>query len=181
MEAGRDFVSFVATDNLAGGRLAGAHLGELLGGEGQVVLLRYMVGSSSTTRREQGFLEAVGEAGSIEVLVDNRYAGPTAGEAKTESLNMIDTIEQADGVFCPNESATYGMLLALRKVAGERFAWRAQPYEFVTDIPAVDLLTGGPAVRQAVEAGAPLEEIAGGWRAGQRAFAEARAAAFLYD
>jgi ribose transport system substrate-binding protein len=139
-EAGRDFVSFVATDNLAGGRLAGAHLGELLAGQGRVVLLRYVVGSASTTRREEGFLEAVGEAGSVEVLVDNRYAGPTAGEAKTESLNMIDTIEEADGVFCPNESATYGMLLALRQAG---LAGKVRFVGFDASPPLVEALREG--------------------------------------
>ena len=45
-DAGTDFISFVATDNLEGGRLAGEHLARLLGGRGKVVLLRYVVGST---------------------------------------------------------------------------------------------------------------------------------------
>jgi ribose transport system substrate-binding protein len=49
--AGKDFVSFVATDNKKGGTLAGEHLVRLLGGKGKVVLLRYVVGSASTSER----------------------------------------------------------------------------------------------------------------------------------
>jgi ribose transport system substrate-binding protein len=30
-------------------------------------------------------------------------------------MNMLDQLKAADGVFCPNESSTFGMLLALRQ------------------------------------------------------------------
>jgi ribose transport system substrate-binding protein len=112
---GVDFASFVSTDNRAGGRLAGEHLAELLGGTGKAVLLRYAVGSASTEAREAGFLEAV-RARGVEVVLENRYAGATAGEAKDTALNLIDVLRSAQGVFCSNESATSGMLLALEQM-----------------------------------------------------------------
>jgi ribose transport system substrate-binding protein len=113
-EPGKDFLTFVATDNAEAGRLGGETLAGLLGGRGKVVLLRYQVGSASTDAREQGFLDAVRAHPSIEVTVDNRYAGATLDEAKTAALNMADKLRAADGVFCVNESTTHGMLLALR-------------------------------------------------------------------
>lgn len=137
---GEDFISFVATDNLNGGRIGGEQLIEILGGTGKVVLLRYLVGSASTNDREEGFLEVVRKREGIEVLVDNRYAGPTAGEAKTQSLNMIDQIRSADGIFCSNESATYGMLLALRQ---ERLAGRIRFVGFDASPPLVEALADG--------------------------------------
>ncbi len=111
---GTDFLSFIATDNEAGGALGGAELVRLLGGKGKAVLLRYNVGSASTEAREAGFLTSA-HAGGLEVTVDNRYAGATAGEAKTTALNMLDALKEAQGVFCSNESATNGMLLALQQ------------------------------------------------------------------
>lgn len=111
-EAGEDFATFIATDNRKGGELAGAEMVRLLGGEGKVVVLRYQVGSASTTAREDGFLAVAREAG-LEVSVDNRYAGATTGEAKTAALNLADELKQADGVFCPCEPVTNGMMLAL--------------------------------------------------------------------
>src|SRR3989440_6148256 len=51
------YVSFVATDNYKGGQLAGEALHRLLGGKGNVLLLRYAVGSASTEAREAGFLD----------------------------------------------------------------------------------------------------------------------------
>src|SRR5690349_14994498 len=53
------YVSFVATDNYKGGQLAGEQMGKLLGGKGNVVLLRYAVGSASTEAREAGFLDVL--------------------------------------------------------------------------------------------------------------------------
>ena len=114
-EAGKDYVSLVATDNRRGGELGGAKLGDLLDGKGKVVLLRYQVGSASTDAREAGFSTAVASRPELEVISDNRYSGATAGEAKTAALNMLDTLKRADGIFCPNESSTFGMLLALKQ------------------------------------------------------------------
>jgi ribose transport system substrate-binding protein len=121
-EAGKDFVSLVATDNRRGGELGGAKLGDLLDGTGKVVLLRYQVGSASTDDREAGFAAAIGSRPTLELISDNRYSGATAGEAKTAALNMLDTLKRADGIFCPNESSTFGMLLALRQhnLAGKK-------------------------------------------------------------
>ncbi|MBI5432447.1 MAG: substrate-binding domain-containing protein [Planctomycetes bacterium] len=136
--AGVDFASFVATDNLAGGTLGGEHLLGLLGQKGKAVLLRYQVGSASTDAREKGFLAAV--AGKLEVLVDNRYAGATAGEAKDEALNLLERLEEADGIFCSNESATMGMLLALRQTG---LAGKKRFVGFDASPPLVEALKSG--------------------------------------
>ena len=111
-EVGVDFASFIATDNEQSGRLAAEEMVRLLGGGGKVVVLRYQVGSASTTAREQGFLDVARERG-LEVLVDNRYAGARTGDAKTAALNLADELKRADGVFCPCEPVTNGMMLAL--------------------------------------------------------------------
>ena len=113
--AGQDFASFVATDNKQAGELGGRHLAKLLGGKGKVVLLRYQTGSASTEARENGFLAAARAAG-LEVLVDNRFAGATVGEAKTTALNLADQLQQAQGVFCSNEPTTTGMVQALAQL-----------------------------------------------------------------
>ncbi|MCK6447453.1 MAG: substrate-binding domain-containing protein [Planctomycetes bacterium] len=136
--AGVDFASFVATDNLAGGKLGGEQLVELVGGSGKVVLLRYQVGSASTDARERGFLEAV--KGKLEVLVDNRYAGATAGEAKDAALNLLERLKEANGIFCSNESATMGMLLALRQAG---LAGKVRFVGFDASPPLVQALANG--------------------------------------
>jgi ribose transport system substrate-binding protein len=113
-QVGKDFVSFVATDNLKGGEIAGEELARILGNKGKVVLLRYAVGSASTDAREQGFLKAMAKHPEIKIISENQYAGSTADSAAKVALTMVDVLKQADGIFCPNESSTDGMLSALR-------------------------------------------------------------------
>jgi ribose transport system substrate-binding protein len=117
--SGSDFSSFVATDNFMGGKLCAKLLAEKLGGKGKVALLRYQEGSASTGRREEGFLAGIKEyAPEIEILVDNQYAGATIEKAFQTSQNMLNRFGQINGVFASNESATMGMLRAL-KTAGK--------------------------------------------------------------
>lgn len=82
-------------------------------------------------------------------------------------------------VFRPYRTGV-AVLLALKAEAPDLFAWRHEPYEFVTDRPAIDLLTGGTEVREAVDAGARLDDIAAGWREGEREFVEQRRELLLY-
>jgi ribose transport system substrate-binding protein len=121
-EPGRDFASFVATDNHRGGVIGGEELARLLHGKGKVVLLRYAEGSASTLKREAGFLEVMQRNPGIEVIVSNRYGGATTSTSQDTAMNLIDRIREADGIFCSNESTTQGMLLALRQtgLAGQK-------------------------------------------------------------
>ncbi|RYG44605.1 sugar ABC transporter substrate-binding protein [bacterium] len=112
-EAGKDYTSYVATDNKAAGALGGERLAKLLGEKGKVVLLRYGVGSASTTDREAGFLEAIAKYPGIQVVSKDEYAGATQSEAQTKAMQMVDVLKGADGVFTPNESSSRGMLSAL--------------------------------------------------------------------
>lgn len=116
---GEQHTSFVATDNHAAGRLAGEGLAKALGERGKVILLRYQEGSASTQKREQGFVEAIGEHSGLELVSDNRYGGATTESAFQAAENLLLAHQAADGgvdgVFCPNESTTFGMLLALQK------------------------------------------------------------------
>ena len=51
------------------------------------------------------------------------------------------------------------LLFALKKLYPEEFKWRTQMYEFRDDVPAIDLLTGSPDIRLAIDNGQKLEEI----------------------
>ncbi|MFO8073798.1 MAG: DUF1343 domain-containing protein [Polyangia bacterium] len=81
--------------------------------------------------------------------------------------------------FAPYRTGV-ALLLALRSEAGEEFRWRGDPYEFVSDRPAIDLLTGSDEVRLGMEAGAGLEEIAESWKERESLFAHDRLDYLLY-
>lgn len=63
----------------------------------------------------------------------------------------------------------------------EHFAWRRKAYEFVAEVPAIDLLAGSPALRESVQAGASLEALASTWAEAEAAFSARRGAWLLYD
>jgi len=113
--------SYVATDNRKGGQVAAEKLGEILNGKGKIIVLRYLEGSASTENREEGFLEKIKEFPGIEVLSSEQYAGATKAQAQQSSENLLLRFKDkegnlvVDGIFCPNESSTYGMLQALRR------------------------------------------------------------------
>ncbi len=114
--AAADYVSFVATDNYKGGCIAAERLGQLLGGKGNVIMLRYQEGSASTTKREQGFLDTLAKKfPGIKVVSSNQYAGATTESAQKAAENLLNRFPKLDGVYCPNESSTFGMLLALQE------------------------------------------------------------------
>lgn len=111
-------VSFVATDNRKGGALAADRLGDLLGGKGKALLLRYAEGSASTEEREKGFLEELhAKYPGIQLVSADQYAGPTRETAKRASENLLNRFGgDLQGIFTVNESATIGMLLALQDI-----------------------------------------------------------------
>jgi ribose transport system substrate-binding protein len=113
-QVGKDFISYVATDNKKGGILGGEELARLMKGKGKVVMTRYNVGSASTEQREAGFLEVMAKNPGLQVIDQNRYAGATVGEAQKNAENMLDRLKEADGIFCSNESSTQGMLNVLK-------------------------------------------------------------------
>jgi len=113
---GEDFISFVATDNYLGGVLAGRRMGELLQGKGNIFMIRYQAGSASTTKREAGFQDTMKEEfPEVNFLVQKQYAGSTTETAYQLAENLLNRFPDVDGIFCPNESSTFGTLRALQE------------------------------------------------------------------
>ena len=83
-------------------------------------------------------------------------------------------------VFRPYE-AYLRMLGAALSGVPQSVRWRTEEYEFVTDRPAIDLLTGGPEFRQAVDAGEPLDDVLKAEARGAAEFDGERRAAWLYE
>ncbi len=140
-EPGRDYVSYVATDNAAAGRLAARHMGELLAGRGRVIVMRYQVGSGSTTQREEGFMQELAECcPDIQVVSCDQYAGPTTETGMTKAENLLSRFPDVDGVFCACEPIAWGLVLALRN-AGR--AGRVKVVAFDPSSSMIEALQGG--------------------------------------
>jgi uncharacterized protein YbbC (DUF1343 family) len=72
------------------------------------------------------------------------------------------------------------LIVEARRQAPRHFRWRRPPYEFERRRLPIDLLGGGPAIRQAIERGRPLRRLEASWRDGLAAFARARRPYLLY-
>ena len=140
-----EIVSFVATDNYRGGKLAGDYLAQRLGGKGKVMMLRYAEGSASTAQREQGFLDAIAAHQEIEVVSSNQYGGVTTESAFKVSENLLTSHKgpaglTVQGIFCPNESTAFGMLRALED---DGFAGKVTFVGFDSSPKLVDAMARG--------------------------------------
>jgi ribose transport system substrate-binding protein len=118
---GDNYVSFVATDNNKGGRMAGERVVTALNGKGKVILLRYAEGHDSTGRREQGFLDALKGNPGITVVSSNQYVGTDVEGAYKKAESILTSYKNPDGslgidgIFCANESSTFAVMRVLQE------------------------------------------------------------------
>lgn len=109
------YVSFVATDNYKGGVLAGEQMAQLLGGKGNVILLRYQTGSASTEEREKGFLDAIKKVPGIKVISSDQHGGATRELCYQAAQNILNRYgREVNGIFGPCEPVANGIIMALR-------------------------------------------------------------------
>lgn len=81
--------------------------------------------------------------------------------------------------FRPVESGI-GMIKAIHDLYPESFAWQDPPYEYVYDRLPFDVIAGGTTLREQIEAGMELNDIAASWRADEARFREQRRPYLLY-
>jgi len=73
------------------------------------------------------------------------------------------------------------MLAAVLPSLSPESRWRTEVYEFVSDRPAIDLLTGGPELRTAIDDGLPLDTVLAREARGAAEFDGQRRAVWLYE
>lgn len=107
---GGEVVSHIASDNVAGGVLAGEYLLELVGEGAKVAELEGVAGSSAARDRGEGFNTATD--GKLDVV-----AKQTANFNRAEGLTVMENILQANpdivGVFAHNDEMALGALEAI--------------------------------------------------------------------
>ena len=109
------YLSFVATDNYQGGVRAANELARQLDGKGNVMMLRYVVGSASTTKREDGFIETMKKSWpGIRVVSSNQYGGATPEGCLKAAENLLTKYADVDGVFAPCEPVSVAFMQSLK-------------------------------------------------------------------
>jgi ribose transport system substrate-binding protein len=107
-------LSFIGTDNKAGGAMAAARMIELLKDKqnAKVAMITGVPGQQTMRDRSEGFKTAIAAAKNI-TLVTEQPADSDPGKALTVMENILTTYPDLDGVFILNATMTIGSLEAV--------------------------------------------------------------------
>lgn len=109
---GGEVLSYIASDNIAGGKMAGEYILEQLGGKGKAVELEGIAGTNAARERGEGFNEAI-KGSDIEVV-----AKQTADFDRVKGLEVMENILQSqpeiNAVFAHNDEMALGALEAIK-------------------------------------------------------------------
>ena len=108
------FATQVSTDNYAAGALAAARMGEILAGEGTVIIVATQAGSASTMAREQGFEDTISQKFPKIKILDKRYGNSDYAQSLKVAENMLTAHPAVHGLFASNESSSAGASQALK-------------------------------------------------------------------
>ena len=116
---GAQVAQTVASDNVAGGKLAAEELAVQLGDKGQVIVLQGTPGTSASRDRGQGFEQGIKAFPNIKVV-----ARQPADFDRTKGLDVMTNLLQSHpdvtGVFAENDEMALGAIKALGDRAGQQ-------------------------------------------------------------
>lgn len=109
---GGEVVSHVASDNIAGGKMAADFINEKLAGKGNVIELQGIAGTSAARDRGQGFNDQLATYAGLKVV-----ASQPADFDRTKGLSVMENLLQAQpdvqAVFAHNDEMALGALQAV--------------------------------------------------------------------
>jgi len=109
---GGEVVAHIASDNVAGGKMAGEFIVEALKDGGNIVELEGIPGSSAARERGEGFHQVIDKASNIKVV-----AKQAADFDRAKGLSVMENILQSQkdikAVFAHNDEMALGALEAL--------------------------------------------------------------------
>ena len=113
-------ITYVATDNRQGGRMAARKLAELLLEEGEVAIISFMPGSAATMEREEGFREEMTRRYPKIKIVQTAFGMADRAKARAATENILAAHPNLRGLFADNESSSAGAVLALKNRANTK-------------------------------------------------------------
>ncbi|WP_153448646.1 ribose ABC transporter substrate-binding protein RbsB [Vibrio algicola] len=107
-----DVVSHIASDNVAGGEMAGKYIMEKVGEKAKVIQLEGIAGTSAARERGEGFMNVVKNS-ELDLL-----ASQPADFDRSKGLNVMENLLAANGdvqaVFAQNDEMALGALRAVQ-------------------------------------------------------------------
>jgi len=134
------YVSFIATNNYQGGVIAARRMGQILDGKGSIIVLKYVPGSASTTKRENGFIDTIEKEFPGIEIVDTKYGGDTIETALQAAEDLLTKNPDIDGLYAPCSPPTIG---ALRALEGRGLAGKVKLVGFDVEKPMLKGLKAG--------------------------------------
>ncbi|SEG98251.1 ribose transport system substrate-binding protein/ribose transport system permease protein [Nonomuraea solani] len=116
---GVEVAQTVASDNVAGGRLAAQELAEQLGEKGNVVVLQGTPGTSASRDRGQGFAEGIAAYANVKIVA-RQPADFDRAKGLDVMTNLIQSHPDVTGVFAENDEMALGAIKALGGRAGQQ-------------------------------------------------------------
>jgi ribose transport system substrate-binding protein len=110
----KDYMTFVATDNVEAGRMAGRKMAALLGGKGTVAIILHAPGSFSTMDREAGFKEVLARDFPAIHVVAEQYSGGDRAKAMRVTEDILTVHGDLNGMFASSEPCAVGAAQALK-------------------------------------------------------------------
>ncbi|MCH8203906.1 MAG: ABC transporter substrate-binding protein [Candidatus Hydrogenedentes bacterium] len=113
-------VTFVATDNIKGAKLAADALAALIGGKGEVGILPIVPGAATSEMRESGFKEGIALHPGVKI-VSTIYSMSDTAKALAAVEDMMTANPDLAGVFSASEPGAIGAIQAIETAgkAGE--------------------------------------------------------------
>lgn len=106
-------VCHIASDNAAGGRLAGEYLAKLLNGKGEVAVINHPL-VTSVLDRVQGFKDVLAKFAEMRIVADVNGEG-VRDKAMQAALDVLQAHPGLDGIFGINDDSALGALDAVQQ------------------------------------------------------------------
>lgn len=130
-QAGGSVTTFIGSDNLEGGRMAGDYLAKALGGKGKVAVLEGIPGHETSDERARGFRTVLQANPGIQIV-----SSQTANWERDQGFNVFQNILQAQpevrALFACNDLMALGAVEAIA-AAGKTGTIHVVGFDALTD------------------------------------------------
>jgi len=108
------YLTYISTDNYAGGVLAARRMGEILMGGGNIAMIGTLPGSVSTSERENGFRETIARQFPRLQIAEFQYGMSDQAKSLAVTKDILSAHPDLLGIFCSNEPGTMGAVQAAK-------------------------------------------------------------------
>src|SRR6266436_7638504 len=130
-------LSYIGSDNVQGGVIAGQALIKAIGGKGRLYIQNVKPGISTTDQREQGCKQAIQASNGAVTLVGVDYNGDSAATAAEQTSALLRRVPDLSGIFGTNLFSAEGAAQAVKNANKQgtiKIANFDAPEQAITDL-----------------------------------------------